>query len=402
MSGIEITQTTDPTVERYLEVGLRLGRHLDGLVDAYFGPAELKARVESEQMRELPALVADVRALVGDLDAGDGDLGPTRRRWLRAQAAGLHTAARQLAGEKVAFLDEVESCYGVRPTFVHHDVLAEAHRRLDGALPGSGPLAERYNTWRTSHLMTAEQLTVAVHTLADAFRERTEATFGLPEGEHVEFELVSNQPWSGFNYYEGGLQSRVAINTDLPIASTSIGHLIAHEAYPGHHTEHCRKEVGLVRRRKQMEEAIFLVGTPQCLLAEGLADLALEALLGPANEPILAELLHPLGIRYDTEVVAAVALAGEALSAVRGNAALLLHDRRRPEEEAVEELERWGLLSHERAVKSISFLTHPTWRAYIFCYVEGLPLCRSFVGGDRARFERLLTEQFVPADLVPG
>ena len=402
MSGIEITQTTDPTVERYLEVGLRLGRHLDGLVDAYFGPAELKARVESEQMRELPALVADVRALVGNLDAGDGDLGPTRRRWLRAQVAGLHTAARQLAGEKVAFLDEVESCYGVRPTFVHHDVLAEAHRRLDGALPGSGPLAERYNTWRTSHLMTAEQLTAAVHTLADAFRERTEATFGLPDGEHVEFELVSNQPWSGFNYYEGGLQSRVAINTDLPIASTSIGHLIAHEAYPGHHTEHCRKEVGLVRRRKQMEEAIFLVGTPQCLLAEGLADLALEALLGPANEPILAELLHPLGIRYDTEVVAAVALAGEALSAVRGNAALLLHDRRRPEEEAVEELERWGLLSHERAVKSISFLTHPTWRAYIFCYVEGLPLCRSFVGGDRARFERLLTEQFVPADLVPG
>ena len=402
MSGIETTQTTEPTVERYLEVGLRLGRHLDGLVDAYFGPAELKARVESEQRRELPALVADVRALVGDLDAGDGDLGPTRRRWLRAQAAGLHTAARQLAGEKVAFLDEVESCYGVRPTFVHHDVLAEAHRRLDGALPGSGPLAERYNTWRTSHLMTAEQLTAAVHTLADAFRERTAATFGLPEGEHVEFELVSNQPWSGFNYYEGGLQSRVAINTDLPIASTAIGHLIAHEAYPGHHTEHCRKEVGLVRRRKQMEEAIFLVGTPQCLLAEGLADLALEALLGPANEPILAELLHPLGIRYDAEVVAAVALAGEALSAVRGNAALLLHDRQRPEEEAVEELERWGLLSHERALKSISFLTHPTWRAYIFCYVEGLPLCRSFVGGDQARFERLLTEQFVPADLVLG
>ena len=402
MSGIETTQTTEPTVERYLEVGLRLGRHLDGLVDAYFGPAELKARVESEQRRELPALVADVRALVGDLDAGDGDLGPTRRRWLRAQAAGLHTAARQLAGEKVAFLDEVESCYGVRPTFVHHDVLAEAHRRLDGALPGSGPLAERYNTWRTSHLMTAEQLTAAVHTLADAFRERTAATFGLPEGEHVEFELVSNQPWSGFNYYEGGLQSRVAINTDLPVSSTAIGHLIAHEAYPGHHTEHCRKEVGLVRRRKQMEEAIFLVGTPQCLLAEGLADLALEALLGPANEPILAELLHPLGIRYDAEVVAAVALAGEALSAVRGNAALLLHDRQRPEEEAVEELERWGLLSHERALKSISFLTHPTWRAYIFCYVEGLPLCRSFVGGDQARFERLLTEQFVPADLVLG
>jgi len=386
-------------VDRYLEVGLRLGRHLEGLVDAYFGPVDLAARVDAEPLRELPALVTDVRGLVADLDAGDGDLEPARRRWLRAQAAGLHTAARQLAGEEVAFLDEVERCYGVRPSFVDHDVLADAHRRLDAVLPGSGPLAERYDAWRTTHLMTREQLTAAVHALAEVFREKTAEAFSLPEGEHVTFELVSNEPWSGFNYYEGGLRSRVAINTDLPVASTAIGHLIAHEAYPGHHTEHCRKEVGLVRSRRQLEESIFLVGTPQCLLAEGLADLALEALLGPGAEPQLAELLHPLGIRYDTEVVAAVASAGEALSAVRGNAALLLHDRGRPEEEAVAELERWALLSHERAVKSIAFLTHPTWRAYIFCYTEGLPLCRRFVAGDPARFERLLTEQFTPADL---
>ncbi|MBX3313061.1 MAG: DUF885 domain-containing protein [Actinobacteria bacterium] len=387
-------------VDRYLEVGLRLGRHLDGLVDAFYGPADLAERVEAEPRRDLPALVADVRALVADVDAGDGDLDPTRRRWLRAQAAGLHTAARKLAGEDVAFVDEVESCYGVRPTFVDHDVLAEAHGRLDAVLPGSGPIAERYEAYRTDHLMTREQLTEAVHATAEVFRGKTRERFGLPDGEHVEFELVSDQPWSGFNYYEGGLRSRVAINTDLPVSSTAIGHLIAHEAYPGHHTEHCRKEVGLVRRRGWLEESIFLVGTPQCLLAEGLADLAIDALLGEDQEPQMAEILAPLGIRYDTDVVAAVSAAGEALAAVRGNAALLLHDRGRPEEEAVAELERWGLLTHERAVKSIAFLTHPTWRAYIFCYVAGLPLCRSFMAGDPARFERLLTEQFVPADLA--
>jgi hypothetical protein len=42
----------------------------------------------------------------------------------------------------------------------------------------------------------------------------------------------------------------------------------------------------------------------------------------------------------------------------------------------------------------------PTWRAYISCYVEGLPLCRSFVDGDASRFERLLTEQLLPSDLA--
>jgi hypothetical protein len=390
----------DDPVGRYLELGLRLGRHLDGMVDAYYGPPELAKRVDDEPLRELPALVADARSLVAALDAGDGDLDPTRRRWIRAQATGLHTSARKLGGEDVAFGDEVEQCYGVRPEFVEHEELAEAHRRLDAALPGSGPLAERYDAWRTTHLMTPEQLEQAVHALADAFRDRTREAFGLPEGEFVDFQLVSNEPWSGFNYYEGGLRSRVAINTDLPVSSTAIGHLVAHEAYPGHHTEHCRKEVGLVRRRNQLEESIFLVGTPQCVLAEGLADLGIEALLGPAHEPILAELLHPLGIRYDTEVVAAVSTVSEALSAVRGNATILLHDRHRPEEEAVAELERWGLLSHERAVKSMGFMTHPTWRAYIFCYVLGLPMCRTFVGGDPQRFDRLLAEQFVPADLV--
>ena len=390
----------DDPVGRYLEVGLRLGRHLDGMVDAYFGPAALADRVEHEPLRPLPALVADLRSLVGGLDAGEGDLDAVRRRWLRAQAAGLHTAARQLAGEPVAFVDEVEHCYGVRPEFVDHDVLAAAHSRLDAVLPGSGPLAERYDAWRTSHIMTPEQLTAAVHALAEAFRDRTAAQFGLPDGEHVEFELVTDEPWSGFNYYEGDLRSRVAINTDLPVSSTAIGHLIAHEAYPGHHTEHCRKEVGLVRQREQLEESIFLVGTPQCLLAEGLADLALEVLLGLHHQPVLAELLHPLGIRYDTEVVAAVAEAGEALSAVRGNAALILHDRGGSEDDAIDELARWALLPRDRAAKSVTFLTHPTWRAYIFCYVAGLPLCRAWVGGQPARFERLLTEQFTPADLA--
>jgi hypothetical protein len=48
----------------------------------------------------------------------------------------------------------------------------------------------------------------------------------------------------------------------------------------------------------------------------------------------------------------------------------------------------------------VEFLTDPTWRAYIFCYIEGVARCRAFVGGDPERFRRLLDEQLVPADLV--
>jgi len=36
---------TDSAAERYVRLGLRLGHHRDGIVDAYFGPPELKAAV---------------------------------------------------------------------------------------------------------------------------------------------------------------------------------------------------------------------------------------------------------------------------------------------------------------------------------------------------------------------
>jgi hypothetical protein len=403
-------------VDRYLTLGLRLGRHIDGLVDAYYGPRQHADRVQSEPVLSPDRLIAEARTVLADIDAGvplDGGDGPgsaqyapgtdgaapARRRWLRAQVLGLVTTARKVNGEAIGYADEVEACYGVRPTRMPEEELLVAHRQLNEVLPGTGPLADRLVTWREAHAVPVDKLRPAIDSLAEDLRARTAALFGLPEGEHVEFELVTDQPWSGFNYYLGNLSSRVAVNTDLPVLSTNLAHLVAHEAYPGHHTEHTRKEVGLVRRRQWLEESIFLVGTPQCLLAEGLADLGLEVVMGRHPEPTVAEHLHALGIRYDTDVVGAVSTAGEALGGVRQNAAFRLHEDGADPEVVIDEVARWGLLSRDRAAKSVEFLVHPTWRAYLTCYVEGLPLCRRFVGGDPARFDRLLAEQLTPADL---
>ncbi len=287
----------------------------------------------------------------------------------------------------------------MRPTRVDEDALAESHRNIDEALPGTGPLAERLVTWREAHAVPVDLLKPAIHSLAEDLRDRTASLFGLPEGEHVDFELVSDQPWSGFNYYLGDLRSRVAVNTDLPVLSIGLAHLVAHESYPGHHTEHTRKEVGLVRRRRWWEESLFLVGTPQCLLAEGLADLGLEVVMGRRPERAVAQHLRPLGIRYDADTIAAVSEAADALGAVRQNAAFRLHEDGADADTVTDEVARWGLLPRDRAAKVVEFLTHPTWRAYLTCYVEGLPLCRAYVGGDPARFERLLSEQMTPGQL---
>ena len=388
-------------VARYLELGLALGRHVDGLVDAYYGPPDLARRAGEGPARSPAALAEEARRLLADLEA-DRDLDAARRSWVAAQVRGLWTTARRLAGEPVPYADEVEACYGVRPAMVPEDELSEAHRRIDAVLPGGGPLADRYTAWREASAVPVDGLGRAVASLAEDLRARTIEAFGLPEGERVDFELVTDQPWAGFNYYLGDLRSRVAINVDLPVLGPTLPHLVAHEAYPGHHTEHSRKEIGLVRRRSRLEETIFLVGTPQCLLAEGLADLGLEVVVaGGAGERarMAAEHLVPLGIPFDPEVVATVADAADGLGRARGNVALLLHAEGASEDEAVAYAERWLLLSRPRAQKLVQFLTDPTWRAYMTCYVEGLPLCRRFVAGDPGRFERLITEQLTPGQL---
>lgn len=388
-------------VERYVMLGLSLGRHLDGLVDAYYGPPSWKAEADTVTPHTLPALIADAARLIADIDAGlEPEVEGRRRAWIRAQVVGLHAVGRSLDGQPLSYLDEVEASYGVRPEPVAEDDLAAAHRRLAEALPGTGDLRERVIAWREAHTIPPDRLDEAIRTLAEDFADRTRRTWGLPDGEHIEWVLETDKPWSGFNYYLGDLRSRVAINVDLPVQSLVLGHLVAHEAYPGHHTEHCRKEVGLVRQRGHLEESIFLVGTPQCLLAEGLADAALEALVGEETEAAMAPLFADLRLRYDADEAAAVRGALASVSKARGNLALMLHAEGRPVEDVVAWAERWLLLPKVRAEKQISFISDPTWRAYIFCYTEGVELCRRFVAGDPARFETLLTEQLIPSDLV--
>src|SRR6478736_5531830 len=124
--------------ERYLRLGLQVGRHVEGIVDAYFGPRELAAAVEAAPPVEPRVLVADAEALRDELADG----------WLRDQVAGLHTYARVLAGESLSYADEVEGCYGVRPTYTDEAVFTAAHERLDELLPGGGSLAERHARWQ--------------------------------------------------------------------------------------------------------------------------------------------------------------------------------------------------------------------------------------------------------------
>jgi len=197
---------------------------------------------------------------------------------------------------------------------------------------------------------------------------------------------------AAFNYYLGGHRSRIVVNTDLPFSGAEIVHLAAHEGYPGHHTEHATKEELLLDRQGHLEESLQLVPTPQALLSEGIAELGGELLIDDGLETEFARILGAAGVPYDPVEATAIRAAREPLGYVSRNTALAIHEDGVSVEEAQAYVERWALAPPKRAAHTIAFVTDPTWRAYIVTYTEGLRLARAYVGGDLARFRRLLTE----------
>jgi hypothetical protein len=382
----------DTVVERYLLLGLRLGRHVEGLVDAYYGPPELAAGVEAEPLVEPGALAAAADDLLGELDDG----------WLADQVRGVRTCAAFMAGESGSYADEVEGCYGVRPSHTDEAVFAAAHEELEELLPGDGSLAERYERWRQSTIVPADRIESLVTALIDEARAWTGELVELPDGEGVDLEVVRDRPWLAFCEYVGGLRSDISVNADLPVSAFQLLHLTCHETYPGHHTERVCKDQLLVRGQGRLEETIVLVPTPQSLVAEGIAELGFELLLdgvGGGGAEQLTGVLARAGIAIDLPQAMAVSRALDPCRTVEVNAALMLHDQGASEEETLAYIERWNLFTPERAAHIIRFMREPTSRTYVINYSAGRNLCHSYVAGDPARFRRLLTEQVRVKDL---
>ena len=144
-------------------------------------------------------------------------------------------------------------------------------------------------------------------------------------------QLVTGQPWTGYNWYDGGRRSRVDFNTDLPVRAARIS-----SASPTRRTRpppRARLEGGdLVDRHGRLESSILLINTPECLISEGLADLgAVRRAARRARRPA-RRAVRPRGPRRSprTALPRATAELCHALEGPRdwarsaGNAAILL------------------------------------------------------------------------------
>ncbi|WP_328359998.1 DUF885 domain-containing protein [Mycobacterium sp. NBC_00419] len=394
-------------IRDYLMLGLRFDRIEEGYVDSFTGDPALRRAVADESAPQPAELAREAQRLLGALPqvARTDSFTDQRADFIGAHLRALAFSARKFAGEPVGFVDEVQAYFDVRISRGDEDRYRAAHARIDEVLGGSGPLVERMAAHRSSDEIPPQRLEECIHAFSSALRDKVRATYPLPDAETIVYEVVTDKPWSGFNYYDGDYRSTVAVNADLKQQMANLPRLVAHESYPGHHTEHCRKEAGLVAGQDQQEQTIFLVNTPQCLMAEGLADLALYAAVGPGWGSWATDIYADLGLRFDGERAEALSEASAALADVRQDAALMLHDEHRDADDVAAFLQRWLLIDDTRARQSLRFLSSPLWRAYTSTYVEGYRLLRTWLDerpagvGLTERFGRLLDEPLIPSSL---
>jgi hypothetical protein len=241
--------------------------------------------------------------------------------------------------------------------------------------------------------------------VSDELRALAGPLFGLPGGENVEYEVVHGKPWNAFNRYLGGFRSTVALNDEAGRAVGALPVLVTHESYPGHHTEHCLKEADLVRGRGHAEHCVSLVNTPQCLVAEGMGEHALTAVMGTGWGERTAAILAGEGVRIAGEPAERLLALIKRLLPARQDAAIMLHDRGADVDDVTAYLERWLLLPHDRARHMVRFLTDPLWRAYTVTYIEGERLVGAWLAARPAgqpvaeRYRTLLTQPLLLSDL---
>jgi hypothetical protein len=389
--------------ERFVRLALAIDEQLPGYIDAYFSPEEWK--VQAKQIGKVPLLdlTDQTQMLATDISRADS-LSAQRREYLARHVIAMQMSLRLLQGEKVSLADEVEAIYGVRPGWKDESDFEEAHRLLDEVLPPGSSIKERMLEWERSLELPVEKVRDLLPLIINRLRTITGQKLNLPENETFTVEFVSNQPWTAYNWYLGNYRSRIDINTDLPIRVSFLPGLMAHEGYPGHHTDLAIKEKLLVQELKYHEFTVNLINAPSALMAEGIATTARKAILtdDELEEWFREELLPAAGMAHvDPKRILAIGKAGRKMNGVDGNAAFMLYDQHKSEEEISQYLQKYDFSTEQEAKQTIDFISNPLYRSYIFTYYVGYDLLEElFKHVDRDRYFKRMIEEPVTPGLV--
>ena len=408
----QTAQSLDAIAEAYVKIALALRPHDPAYVDAYFGPPEWAAEAEAAGT-SLPELRTAAAALLTELHVSVGtdeeDVVNRRRDMLHKRLTSMLLRMDMAEGRYQPF--DVESFGLFDAVAPHYDAahFAPIVSRIAALLPGEDPLGERLERFRAQFVIPTDRLAQVFDAALAECRKRTLAHIELPADESFSIEYVTNQPWSGYNWYKGDYFSVIQINTDLPIHISRAVDLGCHEGYPGHHTFNVLLERDLVEGRGWVEFTVHPLYGPQSLISEGTGNFGVK-LAFPGEERLTFErdVLFPIaGIDPGQASLYYELLdALDELAYVENEAARARLSGELDAAGAADWLVRNALATRARAEQRVSFIE--TYRSYVINYNLGEDLVAAYIdargGNDAGRrwaeLERLLAEPFSPADIV--
>ena len=405
-------QALNSIAEAYVKLVLKVGLYDPIYVDSYYGPNEWRptdsrpasvAYPLDQLAGETDTLIARMKILA--------DSTPNRMRYdfLLSQLTSVRGTIDRLSGKKMSFDEESKVLFDAvaASVAVNTDSLM---KQLDSLLPGTGSIPERLDTLRSRLVVPGPLVDTVLRTAMNEVRKRSSELLDLPVDESITIEYVTNQPWGGYNRYQGNSHSLISINLDMPFHVYSAVGYASHEGYPGHHVQGIVGEKRFVQDSGWMEFSVSPLYSPSAIIAEGMANYASDALFTPAEKlDFEMRVLYPLA-GLDSSLARVYFNVGRVLKALDRSEIDIARDYldgKMDRRGTVRRLVQYRLMNETDADHFVGF--YEEFRSYTITYVVGEEKVRGFVedsisAGDitarRARFAKILTTPYTPTNLA--
>lgn len=372
--------------EEYVKLALYIGKFDNDFIDAYYGPDNWKPQPDSISFNQTiyEQLNLKVNSLLDEMESlsfyNATELEKLRYRYLYKQLLACKTKVFLLNGVSLTFDEEAKALYDAEVPIFNEDYFRNSLSELEKILPGEGSISERLQKFKKRFKIPEEKLKTAFDAAITECRKRTLKNIQLPPSENFTVEYVKNKPWGAYNWYKGNFYSVIQVNTDLPIYIDRVIDLAAHEGYPGHHVYNALLEWNLYRKKEWVEFSVYILFSPQSLIAEGTANYGIEVAF-PGEERIKFEkdVLFPLADldAGQAELYYKVLELQKNLSYAAIEAARNFLNGKWNEQQTIQWLVKYNLRSKESAVKYLDFIKK--YRSYVINYNVGYDIVKNYI-----------------------
>tara|TARA_R100000365_G_C2741690_1_gene70338 strand:+ start:472 stop:1635 length:1164 start_codon:yes stop_codon:yes gene_type:complete len=335
-AGIDLLYRLEQEGEGFLDA--------EGLIPVAVAPVEARIFGRYSQAREALAKLAE--RLERDAES------ELRRDYLFEMIDSLEALMDTFEGKPIGFAERLRRQIRVDTTVIGDDVLgtyrATIRAGLDEMGYRDGDLAADLARWEADTIVPRDAVIPTLEDLLWQSRQRVAAVMYDFSSEWMEPVGVTQKPFAAYCDYP---RRKVLLNLDFPYTVYALKHLATHEAFPGHLVHLGLRERYVADGTMPLDGAQVVTSSASSTLFEGIAD----------NGMAFLDWLDTPGDQ--------VAVALQRLrSALRCNAAWMMHEEKKTIEEIVPIIAAQGYQTTETVRGRLAFLHHDLRAPFVYAY----------------------------------